>query len=111
MLLKPLIPTQYLVYFQTVQVVIVGYAVIEIIGNTAFNLVVAAQQSRQTAKSIKILIRILGYLVIAAYRSLLSKPKCSLRQHRLLPASGIVVGFARTKSDRKYDCGNVPSTN
>ena len=40
-LLKPLIPTQYLIYFQTVQVVIIGYAVIEIIGNTAFNLVVA----------------------------------------------------------------------
>ena len=66
LLLKPLIPTQYLVYFQTVQVVIIGYAVIEIIGNTAFNLVVAAQQLRYTAKSIKILIRILGYLVIAA---------------------------------------------
>ena len=45
LLLKPLIPTQYLVYFQTVQVVIIGYAVIEIIGNTAFNLVVAAQRS------------------------------------------------------------------
>ena len=71
-LLKSLIPTQYLIYFQTVQVVIIGYAVIEIIGNTAFNLVVATQQSRQTAKSIKILIRIVGYLVIAAYCSLLS---------------------------------------
>lgn len=93
LLLKSLIPTQYLIYFQTVQVVIIGYAVIEIIGNTAFNLVVAAQQSRQTAKSIKILIRIVGYLVIAAIAA------SYLSQNAVLAASiattsGIVVGFA-----------------
>ena len=110
LLLKSLIPTQYLIYFQTVQVVIIGYAVIEIIGNTAFNLVVATQQSRQTAKSIKILIRIVGYLVIAAIAA------SYLSQNAVLAASiattsGIVVGFAAAKSDRKYDCGNVPSNN
>lgn len=93
LLLKPLIPTQYLIYSQTVQVVIIGYAVIEIIGNTAFNLVVATQQSRQTAKSIKILIRIVGYLVIAAIAA------SYLSQNAVLAASiattsGIVVGFA-----------------
>jgi len=93
LLLKPLIPTQYLVYFQTVQVVIIGYAVIEIIGNTAFNLVVAAQQSRQTAKSIKILIRILGYLVIAAIATSYLSQNAALAAS-IATASGIVVGFA-----------------
>ena len=94
LLLKPLIPTQYLIYFQTGQVVIIGYAVIEIIGNTAFNLVVATQQSRQTAKSIKILIRIVGYLVIVAIAA------SYLSQNAVLGASiattsGIVVVFAK----------------
>ncbi|MGA7042977.1 MAG: hypothetical protein WBY71_04860 [Nitrososphaeraceae archaeon] len=91
-MLKSLIPTQYLIYFQTVQVVIIGYAVIEIIGNTAFNLVVATQQSRQTAKSIKILIRIVGYLVIAAIAA------SYLSQNAVLAASiattsGIIIFF------------------
>src|SRR6476659_5318720 len=93
LLLKPIIPTQYLVYFQTVQVVIIGYAVIEIIGNTAFNLIVAAQQSRQTAKSIKILIRILGYLVIAAIAASYLSQNAALAAS-IAAASGIVVGFA-----------------
>jgi len=92
-LLKPLIPTQYLVYFQTVQVVIIGYALIEIIGNTAFNLVVATQQSRQTAKSIKILIRILGYLVIVAIAASYLSQNAALAAS-IAAASGIVVGFA-----------------
>ena len=93
LLLKPLIPTQYLIYFQTVQVVIIGYAVIEIIGNTAFNLVVATQQSRQTAKSIKILIRIVGYLVIAAIAASYLSQNAVLAAS-IATASGIVVGFA-----------------
>jgi len=93
LLLKPLIPTQYLVYFQTVQVVIIGYALIEIIGNTAFNLVVATQQSRQTAKSIKILIRILGYLVIVAIAASYLSQNAALAAS-IAAASGIVVGFA-----------------
>ncbi|MGA8913063.1 MAG: hypothetical protein WB443_09430 [Nitrososphaeraceae archaeon] len=91
-MLKSLIPTQYLIYFQAVQVVIIGYAVIEIIGNTAFNLVVATQQSRQTAKSIKILIRIVGYLVIAAIAaSYLSRN--AVLAASIATTSGIIIFF------------------
>jgi small conductance mechanosensitive channel len=93
LLLKPLVPVEYLIYSQIAQVTIIGYVVIEIIGNTAFNLAVAAQQSRQTAKSIKSLMRIVGSVVIVAIAA------SYLSQNAVLAASiatisGIVVGFA-----------------
>jgi small-conductance mechanosensitive channel len=93
LLLKPLVPVEYLIYSQIAQVAIIGYVVIEIIGNTAFNLAVAAQQSRQTAKSIKSLTRIVGSVVIVAVAA------SYLSQNAVLAASiatisGIVVGFA-----------------
>ena len=40
-----LLPVEYLIYFQSLQVGIAGYLVIEIIANTAFRLVITAQQS------------------------------------------------------------------
>jgi small conductance mechanosensitive channel len=93
LLLKPLVPVEYLIYSQIAQVAIIGYVVIEIIGSTAFNLAVAAQQSRQTAKSLKSLMRIVGSVVIVAVAA------SYLSQNAVLAASiatisGIVVGFA-----------------
>jgi small-conductance mechanosensitive channel len=93
LLLKPLVPAEYLIYSQIAQVAIVGYVILEIIGNTAFNLAVAAQRSRQTAKSVRSLMRIVGSVVIIAIAA------SYLSQNAVLAASiatvsGIVVGFA-----------------
>jgi|SRR5215212_2669560 small conductance mechanosensitive channel len=93
LLLKPLIPTEYLVYFQVVQVAIVGYFIIEIISDTAYNIATAAKQSNQSARSIRSIIRILSAIVIAAI--LVSY----VSQNPTIAASigtitGIVVGFA-----------------
>jgi small-conductance mechanosensitive channel len=76
-----------------VQIGIIGYVVMEIIGNTAFNITIAAHQSRQTSKSIRSLVRIVGAVIIAAITV------SYLSQNAVLAASiatisGIVVGFA-----------------
>jgi small-conductance mechanosensitive channel len=70
-----------------------GYFVIEILGNTAFKLVLAAQRSGQTAKSIRSLMRIVGSVALAAIAA------SYLSQNPILAASiatisAIVVGFA-----------------
>jgi small conductance mechanosensitive channel len=88
-----LVPPEYLIYSQSAQVAIVGYLVIEIIANTAFKLAITAQQSGQTAKSIRSLTRIIGAIVIAAI--IVSY----LSQNAAIAASigtisGLVVGFA-----------------
>src|SRR3712207_6454936 len=58
-----LIPAEYLIYFQSIQLSIVGYLVIEIAANTAFRLAITAQPSGHTAKSLRSLMRILGAIV------------------------------------------------
>ena len=88
-----LVPPEYLIYSQSAQVAIVGYLVMEIIANTAFKLAITAQQSGQTAKSIRSLTRIIGAIVIAAI--IVSY----LSQNAAIAASigtitGLVVGFA-----------------
>jgi small conductance mechanosensitive channel len=88
-----LVPPEYLIYSQSAQVAIIGYLVIEIIANTAFKLAITAQQSGQTAKSIRSLTRIIGAIVIAAI--IVSY----LSQNAAIAASigtisGLVVGFA-----------------
>lgn len=88
-----LVPPEYLIYSQSAQVAIVGYLVIEIIANAAFKLAITAQQSGQTAKSIRSLTRIIGAIVIAAI--IVSY----LSQNAAIAASigtisGLVVGFA-----------------
>jgi small conductance mechanosensitive channel len=93
LLLEPLVPVEYLIYSQIAQVVIIGYVVIEIIGNTAFNLAVAAQQSRQTAKSIKSFMRIVGSVVIIAITISYLSQNAALAAS-IATISGIVVGFA-----------------
>ncbi len=93
LLLKPLIPTEYLVYFQVIQVAIVGYFIMDVISDTAYNIVTAAKQSNQSAKSIRSIIRILSAIVIVAI--LVSY----VSQNPAIAASigavtGIVIGFA-----------------
>ena len=88
-----LVPLEYLIYSQSAQVAIAGYLVIEIIANTAFKLAISTQQSDQTAKSIRSLIRIIGAIVITAI------VVSYLSQNAAIAASigtisGLVVGFA-----------------
>lgn len=61
-----LVPWEYLTYFQSVQLSIAGYLVVEIVANTAFRLAITTQPTGQTAKSLRSLIRILGAVVVAA---------------------------------------------
>ena len=67
LLLKPLIPTEYLVYFQVIQVAIVGYFIVDVISDTAYNIVTAAKQSNQSAKSIRSIIRFLSAIVLLLF--------------------------------------------
>jgi small conductance mechanosensitive channel len=92
-LLKPLVPNDYLIYTQIAQIAIMGCFVIEIVGNTAFKIALAAQRSGQTAKSIRSLMRIVGSVALAAIAA------SYLSQNPILAASiatisAIVVGFA-----------------
>ena len=88
-----LFPAEYLIYFQSLQVGIAGYLVIEIIANTAFRLVITAQQSDQTANSLRSLLRILGGIVVAAIvLSFLSQNAAVAASIGTL--SALVIGFA-----------------
>jgi small conductance mechanosensitive channel len=88
-----LVPIEYLIYFQSLQVSIAGYLVIEIVANTAFRLVITTQQSGQTANSLRSLIRILGAIVVAAIvLSLLSQNAVVAASIGTL--SALVIGFA-----------------
>ena len=87
------LPVEYLIYFQSLQVSIAGYLVIEIIANTAFRLVITAQQSDQTANSLRSLLRILGGIVVAAIvLSFLSQNAAVAASIGTL--SALVIGFA-----------------
>lgn len=93
LLLRPLIPTEYLVYFQVIQVAIIGYFIMDVISDTAYNIVTAAKQSNQSAKSIRSIIRILSAIVMIAILA------SYVSQNPAIAASigavtGIVVGFA-----------------
>lgn len=88
-----LVPVEYLIYFQSLQVSIAGYLVIEIVANTAYRLVITGQHSGQTANSFRSIIRILGAIVVAAI--VLS----FLSQNAVVAASigtlsALVIGFA-----------------
>ena len=87
------VPVEYLIYFQSLQVSIAGYLVIEIVANTAFRLVITAQQTGQTANSLRSLIRILGGIVVAAIvLSFLSQNAAVAASIGTL--SALVIGFA-----------------
>ena len=88
-----LVPVEYLIYFQSLQVSIAGYLVIEIVANTAYRLVITAQHSGQTANSLRSLIRILGDIVVAAIvLSFLSQNAAVAASIGTL--SALVIGFA-----------------
>jgi len=93
LLLKPLIPTDYLVYFQTGLVAIVGYFIIEIISDTAFKIATAAKQSNQSAKSIRSIIRILSAIVVAAILVSYASQNPAVAAS-IGTVTGIVIGFA-----------------
>jgi small-conductance mechanosensitive channel len=90
--LKPLISTQNLIYLQAIQIVIIGYFTIETISSISYKLTIA-DNSQETAKSIRSLIRIAGAIIIAAI--IISY----LAQNPVVAASistisALVVGFA-----------------
>ena len=93
LLLKPLIPTEYLVYFQVIQVAIVGYFIVDVISDTAYNIVTAAKQSNQSAKSIRSIIRILSAIVIVAILVSYVSQNPAIAAS-IGAVSGIVIGFA-----------------
>lgn len=89
--LEPVISKNYLMLLQSIQVSIVGYFVIEIISNAFHDL--TYDYLKDTSKSIKILIRILGSIVIIAIIiSYLSNDPIVAASIGTI--SGLVVGFA-----------------
>jgi small conductance mechanosensitive channel len=89
--LKPMLPKQYLIFLQVAQVSVIGYFVIEIIGNTLYKL--AGEYIQGTAKSIESFIKIAGaIIVIAIIISYLSQDP--LVAASISTISGLVVGFA-----------------
>jgi small conductance mechanosensitive channel len=88
-----LVPAQYLVYSQIIQVGVVGYLVAEITAKTAFRIALATQHSDRTAKSIRSVTRITGAIVVAVV-----VVSC-LSQNAAVAASigamsALVIGFA-----------------
>ena len=89
--LEPIIPKNYLMLLQSIQVSIVGYFVIEIISNAFHDL--TYDYLKDTSRSIKILMRILGSIVIIAIIiSYLSNDPIVAASIGTI--SGLVVGFA-----------------
>ena len=89
--LEPIIPKNYIMLLQSIQVSIVGYFVIEIISNAFHDL--TFDYLKDTSKSIKILMRILGSIVIIAIIiSYLSNDPIVAASIGTI--SGLVVGFA-----------------
>lgn len=89
--LKPIIPNDYIMLLQSIQVSIFGYFIIEIISNTFHDL--TYDYLKDTSKSIKILIRILGaIIIIAIIISYLSNDPIVAASIGTI--SGLIVGFA-----------------
>jgi small conductance mechanosensitive channel len=90
-LLKPMLPKQYLIFLQVAQISVIGYFVIEIIGNTFYKL--AGDDLRGTTKSITSFVKIAGAItIIAIIISYLSQDP--LVAASIGTISGLVVGFA-----------------
>ena len=88
-----MIPSQYLVYSQIIQVGIIGYLVVEIIAKTAFRIALATQHSERTAKSIRSITRISGAIAIAVVAvSYLSQNAAVAATIGTM--SALVIGFA-----------------
>ena len=88
-----LVPSQYLVYSQIIQVGIIGYPVVEITAKTAFRIALATQHSERTAKSIRSITRISGAIAIAVVAvSYLSQNAAVAATIGTM--SALVIGFA-----------------
>ena len=88
-----LVPAQYLVYSQIIQVCVIGYLFVEITAKTAFRLALFALHSARTAKSIRSITRISGAIVIAvAAVSYLSQNAAVAASIGTM--SALVIGFA-----------------
>jgi small conductance mechanosensitive channel len=89
--LRPIINKEYLMLLQSIQVSILGYFVIEVISNAFQDL--TYDYLKDTSKSIKILMRILGAIVIIAIIiSYLSNDPVVAASIGTI--TGLVVGFA-----------------
>jgi small conductance mechanosensitive channel len=90
-LLRPVFPDQYVLYFHVAEVAIVGFFVIQILGNITYNLVPV--HSEQTAKSMRSLVRISGAIIIIAFIiSYLSQDPVIAAS--ISTVSGLVIGFS-----------------
>ena len=89
--LQPILPKDYLMLIQAIQVTIIGYFMIEVISNVFHDL--TYDYLKETSRSIKSLIRILGSIVIIAIiiSYLSSDPIVAASIGTI---SGLVVGFA-----------------
>ena len=106
--LKPMLPKQYLIFLQVAQVSVIGYFVIEIIGNTIYKL--AGEYIQSTAKSIQSFIKIAGaIIVIAIIISYLSQDP--LVAASISTISGLVVGFASTEYNWECDSSVILGNN
>jgi small-conductance mechanosensitive channel len=90
-LLQPVFPDEYLLYFHVAEVAVVGFFIIQILGNISYSL--ARVHSEQTAKSMRSLVRIAGAIIVIAF--IISY----LSQDPVIAASmstiaGLVVGFS-----------------
>jgi small conductance mechanosensitive channel len=89
--LSEFIPRQYLIYVQISEIAVVGYFAVEIVSTTFYKL--ATGYLDQTAKSIKVLIRIAGaILIVAIIISYLSRDPVVAAS--ISTISGLVIGFA-----------------
>jgi small-conductance mechanosensitive channel len=89
--LSEFIPRQYLIYVQISEIAVVGYFAVEIVSTTFYRL--ATGYLDQTAKSIKVLIRIAGaILIVAIIISYLSRDPVVAAS--ISTISGLVIGFA-----------------
>jgi small-conductance mechanosensitive channel len=90
-LLQQIFPDQYVLYFHVAEVAVAGFFVIQILASISYNL--ALVHSKQTAKSMKSLVRIAGAITVIAF--IISY----LSQDPMIAASistiaGLVVGFS-----------------
>ena len=89
--MKPIIPNDYIMLLQSIQLCIFGYFIIEILSNTFHDL--TYDYLKETSKSIKILIRILGaIIIIVIIISYLSNDPIVAASIGTI--SGLIVGFA-----------------
>ena len=107
-MLAPIVPTEYLRYFQVGEVALVGFFAIHTISKISYRVTLA--YSEQTAKSIRSLIRITGAIIVIAFGiSYLSQDPIfrSINQYNLWDCNW----FRRFKLDWKRYCRDISGNN